>query len=209
MSAVYMVPLVAVRALNHLVVSSCKSGFSASFLLPLKGKEVRSSLQLPWGAWMWLRIELCWYSKSTGSSPWHNVVAVAMANKPQSLPPSWIWVFMWWMICLQEISSSLLHKHISTTVGYSLVLTYLENAWYWSFSILEMLRWRKRLCNNTFFTHRSLSISSARTVCWWKHISRMFLQGETPDPSDNCSGNRYHQWNMFGGTHFSGKHISL
>jgi len=25
-----------------------------------------------------------------------------------------------------------------------------------------------------------------------EHISRMFLQGETPDPSDNCSGNRYH-----------------
>ena len=25
-----------------------------------------------------------------------------------------------------------------------------------------------------------------------KHILQMFLQGETPDPSDNCSGNRYH-----------------
>ena len=192
MSAVYMVPLVAVRALNHRVVGSCKSGFSASFLLPLKGKEERSSLQLPWGAWRWLRIELCWYSKSTGYSTWHNVVAVAMANKPQSLPPSWIGVFMWWMIGLQEISNSLLHKHISTTAGYSFMLTYLETPGIGPSLSLRCSDEGKGCVTTPFFTHRSLSISSARTVCWRKHISRMFLQGETADPSHNCSGNRYH-----------------
>ena len=55
----------------------------------------------------WLRIELWSYSKSTGSSPWHSVVVVAMAIKPQSLPPSWTWVFMcndWW--CVPSLSAA-------------------------------------------------------------------------------------------------------
>ena len=167
-------------------------------------------MQLPWGAWRWLCIELCWYSKSPGSSTWHNVVAVAMVNKPQSLPTSWIWVFIQWMICLQEISNSLLRKHISTTAGYSFALTYLKNAWYCPPLSLRCSDEGKRCVTPPFLPivrcqYRTRVPFAGRNTYHW-----CFCKGKLLTLVIIVRGTDITIIvNMFGGTHFSGKHISL